>query len=95
MGVGVLGLVLGATCPLWPVPAQPVCRIGAQVLERVGSSTPAAPAPAPQLAPVPVFPACPDGAGNFGETVYRGGDIACQCKPGPSWVNVYDGGSCL
>lgn len=35
--LGVLGMVLGATCPLWPTPAQVVCVGVSTVLKHVGN----------------------------------------------------------
>lgn len=38
MGCVAGGLVLGATCPLWPAPLEPVCRSLAMDLKTLGLS---------------------------------------------------------
>lgn len=45
MGCVAAGLVLGATCPLWPVKAQPVCRSLSSSVLQLGLSQLGLPAP--------------------------------------------------
>lgn len=51
LAVTAAGMALGASCPLWPAPVQPICRVLSTVVQGAASTLPTEPPPAPPLEP--------------------------------------------
>lgn len=47
-GVSIAGLALGASCPAWPPPVQPICRIVATAVQGLSTTIPEPPPVAPR-----------------------------------------------
>lgn len=45
LGISMLGIGLGASCPLWPPAVMPICRVLALAVQGATSAVPAPPEP--------------------------------------------------